>query len=810
MTPLKFIIFSWLILSIFLSGCGDCGKKPDEWSKLPKSDFAIPPYARYLERFKICLDPGHGGQAHLPNYRRGPTGLREADANLRVLLYLRDFLEEAGAIVFMTRTGDSFVSIPERSEIANRNGVDFFISLHHNFSTDPQLNYTSTWYHRDADDSPASLDLARYIQQSVAETLRLPQFSPTGLYSDQLLFPAGFGVLRLTNCARVLCEASFYSNPDEEERLKDPSYNRREAYGYFLGMARYVASGFPKGILVEPAPELSIKTKMPRIKIQVMDGLHERGAWMLKREQVFSDSIRVKLDGVVVPHQYFRDSNLIVIQPKRPLANGVHLVETQLINYYGNHNLPGGQRFKVAPPAARIKLRAWTDSIPPDGGGYVGITVTALDKDGLPIADDEPIHGRTSLGKLAETVQLSKSGIARFYLHPDLTNPQPGFAKVEASYKGVRKAISIRFGQIQGGILQGAVSVHESEDAVADATVRLVRLENKTGTTDASGHFFFNRLPAGKVILHVSKVGYYNLKRETQAESNKAQVVQLALHPIADGICIGQTFVLDARFGGAKRGTPVTDSVFAANLNLAVVKALKEMLEAAGAKVSLVRENDQTIPLTKRVKAINAIKQEGYYLRIDHGAWAEGEPAVIASHSPGNQVAENYLTAILEQFRVALFETPVQTTGDETSPEIRTTNKTALALEIRSINHPNLSEPADSSALIAQEAYAIFLGTVQFLKGKASLSEQTVEPAPSGSRFEIRVVNLPSRKPIAGAIVALDGTLPLVTDAGGSTVFRGVQRRQYRLVIHADGYPDQEIEAGPADGQPLVVELNRK
>ena len=250
--------------------------------------------------------------------------------------------------------------------------------------------------------------------------------------------------------------------------------------------------------------------------------------------------------------------------------------------------------------------------------------------------------------------------------------------------------------------------------------------------------------------------------------------------------------------------------VFAANLNLAVVKALKEMLEAAGAKVSLVRENDQTIPLTKRVKAINAIKQEGYYLRIDHGAWAEGEPAVIASHSPGNQVAENYLTAILEQFRVALFETPVQTTGDETSPEIRTTNKTALALEIRSINHPNLSEPADSSALIAQEAYAIFLGTVQFLKGKASLSEQTVEPTPSGSRFEIRVVNLPSRKPIAGAIVALDGTLPLVTDAGGSTVFRGVQRRQYRLVIHADGYPDQEIEAGPADGQPLVVELNRK
>ena len=123
-----------------------------------QADFAIPPYARYLEGIKICLDPGHGGQAHLPNYKRGPTGLREAEVNLRVALYLREFLTEVGAIVFMTRTDDSFVSISDRSKLANKNVVDFFISLHHNFFSNPETNYTSTWYHQDADDSRTSLD----------------------------------------------------------------------------------------------------------------------------------------------------------------------------------------------------------------------------------------------------------------------------------------------------------------------------------------------------------------------------------------------------------------------------------------------------------------------------------------------------------------------------------------------------------------------------------------------------------------------------------------------------------------------------
>ena len=482
MRHLKPLLSFICIASIVVIGCGEKQQQRDtsneleelnEWRTLPQANFAIPPYARYLEGIKICLDPGHGGQAYLPNYKRGPTGLREAEANLRVALYLRDFLTDAGAIVFMTRTDDSFVSIPDRSEIANKNAVDFLISIHHNSFSDPETNYTSTWYHQDADDSRTSLDLARYVQQSVADTLRLPQFPPTGLYSDRLVIPSGFGVLRQTKRPAILCEASFYSNPEEEQRLKKESYNKREAYGYFIGIAHYVAAGFPKGVLLNPSSESSIEIKRPRIEIRVADGLHERGAWMLKRQQIFSDSIRVKLDGVVIPHQYFRTEDLIVISPPKPLSNGVHFVETNLVNYYGNHSLPSDQWFKVAPPAAKLKLHAWTKTLPPDGASYVGITVTALDKEGLPIADDEPIYARTSIGQLAETQRFSKHGEARFYLHTDATQSERGIARVKVTYKEKSEAIAIRFQKIRGGIVQGSVR-SVSGSTIADATVQLI------------------------------------------------------------------------------------------------------------------------------------------------------------------------------------------------------------------------------------------------------------------------------------------------------------------------------------------------
>lgn len=661
----------------------------------------VPAYSRHLKGFKICLDPGHGGQGHVLDYKRGPTGVREADVNLQVALHLRNMLQEVGVTVVMTRIDDSYVDLAMRSQIANESGADFFISLHHNGIDNPETNYTSTWYHGDADDSRQSLDLARYIQHGVSDALHLPSFPSTGLYSDKLVAASGFGVLRLTECPAVLCEASFLSNPEEEARLQDDNYLKKEAYGYFLGIARYVAAGFPKGVLIEPQPAAIIQTRTPRLQIRVKDGLHQRGAWMLKRQQVFTNSIRVKVDDVRVPHYYDRDTDMITVAIEEPLANGIHFVETELVNYYGNHSLSSREWFKVAPAAVELRLSAWTDTLPVDGKGYVGISVTALDAEGTPIADDEPIYMQTSNGTLAETRQLSKRGSSNFYLYaPD----SPGTATVEASYGERRASLTVNFTNTDIAIVQGQVSDADSGEPLRD--VQLQAGSGLTATTDTEGHFFISTDPMSaapvKTTLHISKRGYYPQQRKIELIPNRATVVHTKLHPIAGGAFASAIIVLDSR-----SNTPATRKLIA---------TLKDLLELAGAEVYNIHAPGQALTMAERIKTINAIEGRGYYLQINHAAWRKGEPRLIASHYRGNQGTETFLKRILEQFNETLFKTPIVTVQDRSTPEIQQTNKMAMTLEIRSLNWQNMS--------VVKEAHAIFFGAWVFLKSDGDIEAE--------------------------------------------------------------------------------------
>ena len=697
---------------VFLLFMG-CSQRQEFREQQPLFHFEFPPYTQHLKGFKICLDPGHGGQGHVPDYKRGPTGVREAEVNLQVAFHLREMLQAVGATVIMTRVDDSYVSLPMRSQIANENGADFFISLHHNGIDNPKVNYTSTWYHGDADDSRQSLDLARYIQQGVSDALQLPTSPAAGLYSDKLITASGFGVLRLTECPAVLCEASFLSNPEEEARLQEDDYLRKEASGYFLGIARYIEGGFPRGVLVKPQHASVIQTKIPLLQIQVMDGLHERGAWMLKRQQVFTNSIRVKVDNADVPYHYDRETDQITVSIEKPLSNGVHVVETELVNYYGNHSLPSPQWFKVAPPAVALDISAWTDTLPADGKSYVGISVTARDAEGMPIADDEPIYAQTSNGTLAETRRISRNGSAQFYLYAPDT---PGTATVEASYRQTCQSLTIHFADIDGAIVQGQVS-----DADSGKPLQNVQLRTDSGltaATDAEGHFFITTgselKDFGETTLHISVEGscldvssrslrsYYPNKRKIHIQPNQATVVDVGLHPIADSAFASTVIVLDSQ-----TDTPETQKL---------ITTLEGMLKLAGAKVYNIYPAGLKMSVEARIEKVNAIKESGYYLQINQAEWRKGQPAVVAAHYRGNQGTETFLKRILEQFNSTLYETPIVTVQDRTTPEIQQTNKMAMTLQIQSLNHPKAST--------VQEAHAIFFGAWTFLKGDGEIGAE--------------------------------------------------------------------------------------
>ena len=674
---------------------------PNQWFE----NLELPSYARYLNGYKICLDPGHGGQGHIPDYKRGPTGLREAEINLKVAFYLRELLERAEAIVILTRKDDTYVSLAKRSQISNENNADFFLSIHHNgLDNNPEVNYTSTWYHGDADESRPSLDLARYIQQGVSDALRLEKSPSTGLYSDKLVVASGFGVLRLTECPAVVCEASFYTNPDEEARLREDDYLKNEAYGYFLGIARYIEAGFPRGDLITPAHKSVIQTKTPMILLQVHDGIHERGAWILKRQQIFSNAIQVKINDVLFPFQYDRETDIITVQIENPLSNGIQYVQTEIVNYYGNHSLPNPQQFKVAPPAANIELQAWTDTIPFDGRSYVGIDVTAKDNDGLPIADGERINAQTTLGTLSNKTGLTFGGRTAFYL---IAPKKQGTAIIQVSYGKARNSYRINFSDVSFGIIQGQVI-----NASSDSPIPQVNLEINPETkaqTDTEGHYFIKIQPDLQdeldSTIHLSKVGYYPAKQRIQVRPNKATVVNQQLNAIADGVFAETLLVLDTKTDKAK--------------TLQLINTLKQMLELAGAKVYDLQPLGKNQSTKNRIENVNKIRDEGFYLQINHSQFVNGQQMVIAAHNRGNQDTETFQKRILEQFNKNLYETPITTIQDRETPIIQQTNKMAMTLEIRSLDHPNSS--------VIQEAKAIFVGIWSYLKQETKIEADKLE-----------------------------------------------------------------------------------
>jgi N-acetylmuramoyl-L-alanine amidase len=258
-----FIILSFF-LSLFLISCSSSDQtvKINEYGyeDLPYAYYELPldfkdqarmnqtlaDYSESLTGKIIFIDPGHGGDDRKNTSRDGT--IVEADINLMVALHLRGFLQRSGANVIMSRESDTTISLERRSELANASGADLFISIHHNSTSDKSnywTNYTSTFYHASpgiAKYSPYNHTIAKYVQRDLSYALRNPGSlaSFDGTMSDYLIYPdQGFAVLRETDIPSILVECAFFTSRLEEKRLNLDQFNKVEAWGIYIGIAKF-------------------------------------------------------------------------------------------------------------------------------------------------------------------------------------------------------------------------------------------------------------------------------------------------------------------------------------------------------------------------------------------------------------------------------------------------------------------------------------------------------------------------------------------------------------------------------------------
>ena len=90
----------------------------------------------------IVIDPGHGGK----DPGAVNNGIKEKDFNLDVAKRLASVLKSAGYTVHLTRSGDKYVGLYERTDIARKHKADLFISLHANSSKNKNAEGFETYY----------------------------------------------------------------------------------------------------------------------------------------------------------------------------------------------------------------------------------------------------------------------------------------------------------------------------------------------------------------------------------------------------------------------------------------------------------------------------------------------------------------------------------------------------------------------------------------------------------------------------------------------------------------------------------------
>ena len=221
-------------------------------------------------KFVVVIDAGHGGEDP------GAVGKRktyEKHVVLQIAKRLRDKLNKIEGIqARLTRTGDYFIPLKRRTDIARKHNAELFVSIHadafhkrsaHGISvfTVSRRGATSAaarWLankenasdliggvslkEKDDDLAEVLIDLqsAKTMERSMELGGQvLKELGKVGKLHGSRVESAGFAVLKSPDIPSILIETGFISNPGEEKKLKSKKYQARIADAIARGIVRY-------------------------------------------------------------------------------------------------------------------------------------------------------------------------------------------------------------------------------------------------------------------------------------------------------------------------------------------------------------------------------------------------------------------------------------------------------------------------------------------------------------------------------------------------------------------------------------------
>jgi len=232
----------------------------------------------------VVVDPGHGGEDPGAS---GPHGTKEKDIVLKLAKKVAAIInQKAGYTAKLTRTGDYYVGLRNRTVLARKYNADLFVSIHADAFRTPQprgasvfalsqrgaTSETARWLAQSEnrsdliggtggvsldgkDDMLAGVLLDLSMTASINASLGvggsvLSNLDDVAKLHKSRVEQAAFVVLKSPDIPSILVESGFISNPREEKNLSTEWYRNRIANAVVSGIDEYFRKTPPPGTLL--------------------------------------------------------------------------------------------------------------------------------------------------------------------------------------------------------------------------------------------------------------------------------------------------------------------------------------------------------------------------------------------------------------------------------------------------------------------------------------------------------------------------------------------------------------------------------
>lgn len=179
----------------------------------------------------VVLDVGHGG----PD--QGARGYvpycEEKKLCLLTARLVRQYLEQLGYKVVMTRNTDNFIPLPKRVEIASQAKGNIFVSVHFNSSRSLEAQGIEIFFHDSKEDRIRTTASKKLADAVLSKVIRKTSARSRGVKKGN------FYVIRETSMPAILVEGGFISNAEERVLLKSRDYQEKIARGIADGVDSY-------------------------------------------------------------------------------------------------------------------------------------------------------------------------------------------------------------------------------------------------------------------------------------------------------------------------------------------------------------------------------------------------------------------------------------------------------------------------------------------------------------------------------------------------------------------------------------------